>query len=1406
MKRICLITVLLLSPFIIFAQRGKDGAKTVSTANNVVNEYTALTANATAGSTTLTVAASSLNANSRFTGPLAAGDLVMVIQMQGAAILGTLSGNIATPYDSTWGQITNYNNCGRNELAEVLAVPNATTITLRCGLQNNYTSAGKVQVVRVPRYTTLTINSPGVITCDAWNGTTGGVCAIEVLGNTLINAGASISATGKGFRGGALLENNAGYGVDNIGATLDTYGAEKGESIAGYQADYDPFGGKYCKGAPGNGGGGGNAHNAGGGGGANGGNPNTWNGHGNPDLSVAGWTNAWNLEYSWKSTTVSSGGGKGGYTFSSSNQNAQTTGPTVSSSALVTAWGGDYRRNHGGFGGRPLDYTTGRLFLGGGGGAGDQDDNNGGVGGNGGGLIYLVNYGTISGAGQIVSNGNNGSNSTGTPSSTSYAGKDGAGGGGAGGTIILNSVGTISGVSATANGGNGGNQVIVKGAFVFTVNEAEGPGGGGGGGYIALSNGAITQTANGGNNGTTNSDGLTEFPPNGATKGGAGTTGQSVSNFTITANNVTICGGNTATLTATLNGTVPAGTSIIWYNAAAGGTVLGTGSTFTTPVLNATTTYYVGTCPGTYTQAVTVTVTLGLTITTSGNSSICPGSTAQLSASAPGATSWSWSPAGSLSSSTISNPVASPTITTTYTVTISNGSCSSTASLTVTVNPAVAASAGPDVAICNGGNTTLSASGGTSYSWLPAASLSNPAIFNPVASPGVTTTYTVTVTDANGCMNTDAVTVTVNALPTANAGQDVAICQGSFATLSASGGNTYSWNPSATLSNANISNPVASPTVTTTYSVTVTDANGCTNNDAVVVTVNALPAANAGPDVSICASASTTLNASGGVSYSWSPSSSLSSSNISNPVASPASSTTYTVTVTDANGCINNDSVTVSISSSMTVSAGPDLMICNGSSIQISANATGTYSWTPAASLNSSTASSPLASPTVTTTYTVTVTNSSGCSGSDTITVNVSPALSVTTSGNTTICTGQSTSISASSTGGTGNITYTWDNSLSGPGPFTVSPATTTTYNVFATDSLGCTSSSQALTVTVNPPLATTVAASQPSVCSGGTVTLTAAPSGGDGNYNYAWSPAGTGASITVSPAATTTYTVTVTDNCGSAPVTASVTVVVNASPVVNITAGSTSGCAPVCNDFSSQSTGSCSSLAWDFGDGNTSSQSAPQYCYTIPGTYTVTVVCTDANGCSGTGTSTITVNSLPQASFTANPNSVFVAPGGPIPQICMTDQASGAGAWTWDFGDNTASSSLQDPCHTYADTGTYCIRQHVVNAAGCADSTIHCVKIEYLSEYSVPNVFSPNGDGVNDVFKITATGVKGLACDVYNRWGTKLYEWNTISGGWDGRTTSGTTAEDGVYYYQLRITQADGTVKEERGFIELIR
>lgn len=1028
-----------------YAQRGKDGNRSINTANAIVNEYTSLTADASAGSTSISVSGSGLNVNNRFSGNLAPGDMIMIIQMQGATILGQNDNAhplYSTPNDATWGSITNYNNCGKHELCQVAAVPNGTTITIDCGLVNDYTALGKVQIVRVPRLNTLTITVPGVLTCQSWNGTTGGVLALEVYGGTTINTGGKISATGKGFRGATLFTptpprtQNLWYASTSV-----EFSANKGEGIAGYDNDYTIYGGKYCRGAAANAGGGGNVWNSGGGGGANAGSIASWTGQGKPDTSTAGWSLAWNLESPGFATSTSSGGGRGGYSFSGSDQNALIDPPDD----LI--WGGYARVNVGGLGGRPLDYSTGRIFMGGGGGGGEQDNNQGGVGGAGGGIIYFTSYGTIAGTGNdsIMSDGSKGGNSFVTPPATSYSGKDGSGGGGGGGAILFYTQGA-NGVVLTAKGGNGGNQVLTRGPFYFgAMNEGEGPGGGGGGGYVALTSGSLTQIADGGLNGTTNSDGLTEFPPNGATKGDAGLINQIISAIdTISAANVTICSGDSALLTATINGEVPT-----WYSSQTGGSAIGSDS-LTIPVLLSDTTFYVGSCPGTYRIPVYVTVlpsSVSVSITYNPTGIICPGV-----------------------------PVV------------------------FTAQPS------------NGGTAP-------GYQWL-----------------------------VNGIITgTNSPTFTSSTL----ANNDTVIC---------------------------------------------------------IITSN-----------SVCAAGTT------------------------------------------------------AISNSIVI----------------------------------------------------------------TVTPNLNSSVSITSLPSGPICTGTLVTFTATPVNGGLNPVYQWQLNGINVG----SNSSVFTSSVLADgDSVNCILISNAVCIMSSM----------------------------------------------------------VTSN--------SVTVTVNLQPIPVFTSDINTGCSPLCVQFTETSGANYAPVIYNFGDGDSASIVSPLHCYTQTGTYSVTVSGTDTNNCIGTTliSNMITVVDKPIADFSVSPEGVITA----NIVVSFTDASVNNNSTDWNFGDPASgindTSSLASPSHTYVAAGIYCIDLIVQNTAGCADSTNECITVTNDASIAIPNVFTPNGDGKNDLFYITIIAVKELECTIYDRWGLKIKEWKTTDGSWDGRTKSGKMANDGVYFYVVKATANDGKILNEKGFVQL--
>lgn len=686
MLKLTTLTLLLLSVFSmpILAQRGKNGSYTVTGANTQINAYTSVTANAAVNATSITVASNTLTSGV-LTTALAPGDLIMIIQMQGATMdvdvtpTASWGGHYTVPnghqldwgsFQSLWGNVTAYNNAGRYELVEVRSVTGGTTINLMCGLQYAYTASGHVQVVRVPRFVDLTVNTACSIVPTAWNGTTGGVVALEVFGNLTLTGTGMISASGYGFRGGAT-DNLTNGAVPAASATAKGYcasdsgyeGAEKGEGIGGFYTEYDALYSRYCKSAPANGGGGGNNHNSGGGGGSNIG-TGAYTGNGIP---VSGYATAWNLEAAGFATSTSSGGGRGGYSYSTSNQNETTVGPNN------PLWSGDNRRNEGGLGGFPLTYSSSRIFMGGGGGAGEMNSNQGGGGGAGGGIVFMTVYGNISGSGSIVSNGANGQNAnplgqTAAAASTQRFGNDGAGGAGGGGAIAISNATAIPAtITLSANGGNGGNQVISFGGFVGAPTmEADGPGGGGAGGHIAFTSGTPTQSVAGGANGTTNSTHVNAFPPNGATMGGSGMSGLTQTFFNITSPNVTICPNTSTTLTASITGVAPG--TLTWYSTQFGSTVLGTGATYTTPVLSSNATYYVGVCPGTFRLPVTVTVTGAPTI--SGVLTIPVGGTTTLTGSGTpnGSTPWaSGTPAvGTITSGGVVTGISVGTTTITY--------------------------------------------------------------------------------------------------------------------------------------------------------------------------------------------------------------------------------------------------------------------------------------------------------------------------------------------------------------------------------------------------------------------------------------------------------------------------------------------------------------------------------------------------------------------------------------------------------------------------------------------------------------------------------------------------------------------------------------------------------------------
>jgi hypothetical protein len=401
--------------------------------------------------------------------------------------------------------------------------------------------------------------------------------------------------------------------------------------------------------------------------------------------------------------------------------------------------------------------------------------------------------------------------------------------------------------------------------------------------------------------------------------------------------------------------------------------------------------------------------------------------------------------------------------------------------------------AGSSQTICNGDSVILnpSSTSAISYSWSPSTGLSCTSCQNPTANPTVTTTYTVIASDANACSGTDTVTIYVNALPVVTVTADTSVCDGSSVQLNVTGGSSYIWTPSIGLSNATISNPVATPASTTTYSVSVIDSNGCTGSASMTITVNSLPTVTVTQDTAICAGSSVQLNATGGNAYLWTPSTGLSNATISNPVATPSITTSYTVAVTDANGCSNIGNVTVTINPLPVVTLAPLTSVCDSDpafALTGGSPTGGIYSG-PGVSGNTF---DPSVAGLGTHTITYNYTDLNGCSGSasTTITVNASVVVSISSIPNMCVTAG-SVTLSGSPAGGTfsgpGVVGNTFDPAIAGAGTHTI----TYTYS-----SGSCvTNNTATTTVTVSPPPVVTITSAGTPGCNGtfiNSVTLTA--------------------------------------------------------------------------------------------------------------------------------------------------------------------------------------------------------------------------------------------------------------------------------------------------------------------------
>ncbi|WP_300665899.1 gliding motility-associated C-terminal domain-containing protein [Fluviicola sp.] len=578
--------------------------------------------------------------------------------------------------------------------------------------------------------------------------------------------------------------------------------------------------------------------------------------------------------------------------------------------------------------------------------------------------------------------------------------------------------------------------------------------------------------------------------------------------------------------------------------------------------------------------------------------------------------------------------------------------------------------------------------------------------------------------------------------------------------------------PASGISNGTSANASAGglPAGVTNFTMTATTSYGtttCTSSASTSVNV-IYPIVNAGPDQTVCSGQSVTLTGSGAATYSW-------DNGVTNGVPFvPGATATYTVVGTAANGCQASDQVLVTVNTTIPVNAGPDQAICIGQSATLTGSGAVIYTW------NNGVVNGVPFSPTTTQTYTLNATDAFGCQGTDQVVVTVNPLPVVDAGPALSVCAGIPVTLN-----GSGAQTYTWNNGVVNGQPFT--PTSTQTYTVTGTNSNGCSNTDQ-VTITISPSPIVNGGADQ-AVCQGGSVTLTAT-----GAQTYSWSNGITNG-VPFTPGSTTIYTVTGTaaNGCQGND---QVVVTVNPIPAVDAGANQT-----ICEGSQIALSGSgAATYVW--------SNSLPNNTNFTPplGTNTYYVTGTSAAGCQNTDSIVITVILVPNSVLGNN----TPLSGYPGLVVEFNNSSLYANSYDFNFGNNTnyhTSNISATPSSGYQIPGTYTVVLTASNGV-CEDtSQLQVIVIPFPPiKVVMPNIFTPNGDGNNDVFFIRLENAISVEVTIVNRWGNKMATITGLDGFWDGRY-NGNLVDDGVYFYNFTATGLDGmTTETGQGNVQVIR
>lgn len=741
-----------------------------------------------------------------------------------------------------------------------------------------------------------------------------------------------------------------------------------------------------------------------------------------------------------------------------------------------------------------------------------------------------------------------------------------------------------------------------------------------------------------------------------------------------------------------------------------------------------------------------------------------------------------------------------------YTVNISDANgCSTFTTLTIGGTGIAIAGIQTQSVSCNGGNNgsaTVTVTGGNTpynYTWSPSVSTSS------VATNLSAGNYTVFIQDNASCTASTVINITeASAFTIATSATSIS-CNGGnngSATITVNGGTpayNYTWQPTG--GNSNSANNLTAGI----YTINVSDANNCSASTTVNITQPSALTVNITSTNTCGGNATATVNVSGGnapYSYTWSPTGG------NGQVASNLPSGNYTVFVSDVNFCLSSSTFTVS-STTITYTITTDSADCFGSAtgsatINVQNGVSPySYTWQPTGGSSNIATNLPAGN------YTILVSDASGCNATATVNVLQPNAISLTTTPNTSICVGNTVNLNATASGGNGGFVYTWNpGGVVNNGTINVSPTSTTVYSLIATDSKSCTSNIYTIEVFIYPTLS--AIGNTITICDNANVVLspTIISPGNGGPYSYTWNTGANTSSILVIGNYATqpnNYTVTISDAC-NAPTYAYFTVSVTPIPVSSFTADITKGCPPIQVNLIANNYNSAFTYSWNLGNGQTASGYSVSTTYTATGNYNVSLTVSGGN-CSSTTTYSnyIQVYPYPVADFIANPwvTSEFE------PTVSFTSTSQGAISYNWffsDFGSGANNTSnLQNPIHAFSQAGTYSVALVVYNIYGCRDMIIETIVIEPEFHLYIPNVFTPDGNNINDVFICKGMGIDVSRFEmlIFDRWGELIFKTTDFYQGWDG-TVKGkkNKATQAVYVYKIKVYDLKGDKHEFVGHV----